>query len=375
MKALKIFAIGLVFLTGLLGSGCNSGSNKKDTPKEIKLGVIYPLTGDAAFWGNNAKKGVELAVEDFIKSNKGIDIKVIYEDSKSSTKDAVNAVNKLIFQDKVKFIAGDLVSSNLLAIAPICEQNKVVAVGQGSNPKIKDAGQYIFRTWPSDDLQGRALAYFLENNLKPQNPSLIFINNEYGNGVADVISRTYSKEILFKEKYDPAQRDFRNLILKIPAKSDAIVIIGYPEELPVLLKQLSEANKMLTVIGTETFENKDIKTAKHNFQMFYTVPAFADSASNSYKIFVQSYKNKFGSEPGVPSDPVYDATMLLLLSIKEVGYDPDKVKNHLLNIHNYQGASGRISFNVDGDVIKDFIIKSLKNNKDSVYTKIILDAQ
>jgi branched-chain amino acid transport system substrate-binding protein len=106
--------------------------------------------------------------------------------------------------------------------------------------------------------------------------------------------------------------------------------------------------------------------------MFYTVPVFADSTSSAYKEFVQTYKNKFGKEPGVPADPVYDATMLLLKGIKEMGNDPDKVKDYLLNVRNYEGASGRISFNTDGDVIKDFNIKSLKNSKDSIITKIVL---
>jgi len=103
MKAKKNFFIGssvvLLLIFGVLLWNCTS---KKDSENQIvNIGVIYPLTGDASFWGQNAKNGVQLAVEKFLPQNflKGKQIQAIYEDSKSASKDAVSAANKLISQD------------------------------------------------------------------------------------------------------------------------------------------------------------------------------------------------------------------------------------------------------------------------------------
>jgi len=375
MTNLKLMTAWILTATVLIFSGCSRIGEKRgeDVKEQIEIGVVYPLTGDAAFWGNNAKNGAELAVEDFTKENEGkYEVSVIYEDSKSSSKDAISAVNKLIFQDDVKFIAGDLVSSNLLAIAPICQQNKIVTIGQGSNPKIKSAGDYIFRTWPSDDLQGRALAKFMVDGLKPIKPSLLFVNNEYGNGVSEVLQSSYPDEFAFIDKYDPKQKDFRNIILKIPNDSDALILIAYPEELPIILSQISEYRKNIPVIGTETFENEKIKTLKTEYTIYYTLPVFADSSSQIYKSFAKSYHDKFGKQVGVPAAPAYDGMMLLLKGIKKEGYNPDKVKKYLLGMKNYKGVSGSISFDENGDVLKDFLIKSLENGEEREIMKINL---
>jgi branched-chain amino acid transport system substrate-binding protein len=358
----------IAFLTiALFISGCSR------TEQEVyKIGVIYPLTGEASFWGNNARNGAELAADDFNAQGgiEGRKIQVIFEDSKSVPKDAVNAANKLIFQDKVKFIVGDLASSNLLAIAPICEENKVLTIGQGSNPKLRESGDYIFRTWPSDDLQGRAVAKFINDNLSPKNPSIIYVSNEYGRGVFDVVSNSLSVPLIKKEGYDPSLRDFKTVIQKITRDTDVLILVSYPEELPIILKQLGEAQLAISVVGTETFENENVKKIAVPYPVYYTIPRFSDTTSSVYKDFAAKYRSKFGKEVGVPADPAYDAMMLILQGIKNMGYDPTKVKDYLYRIKGYQGVSGTITFDKFGDVIKPFWVKKIQAGKESVVSEV-----
>jgi branched-chain amino acid transport system substrate-binding protein len=350
----------------ILGIGsCHWGAGRDSV---TKVGVIYPLTGDAASWGQNARNGAMLALDDF-NSHVGDPkqkVEVILEDSKSTPKDAVAAANKLIFQDKVRFIVGDLVSSDLLAIAPISQTNKVLTVGQGSSPKVNEAGDYIFSTWPSDDLQGQAVAKCLNETLKAANASIIYVNNEYGKGVVDVLKRFYKGSVDLEDGYDSKTRDFRNIIQKVPKTSKALVLVAYPEELPILLKQLSEANITVPVVGTETFENENVKKLNTAYPIYYTLPKFADKESDKYKQFVARYKAKYGAEPGVPADVAYDAMMLVLEGIAREGYDPEKVRSTLSGLKNYQGVSGIITFNRSGNVLKPFQIKQLQNGKESI---------
>ncbi len=357
-----------IFSLVLFFSGC--GKSEKDV---VKIGVIYPLTAEASFWGNNARNGAELAVDDFNAQGgiTGKRIKIIYEDSKSTPKDAVNAANKLIFQDKVKFIVGDLASSNLLAIAPICEKNKILTVGQGSNPQIRNSGDYIFRTWPSDDLQGRAVAKFVNDKLNPKKPSIIYVNNEYGRGVFEVVGKYLSVPFNKEESYEPSLRDFKTLIQKIRKDTDVLILVSYPEELPIILKQIAEAKVGVSIVGTETFENENVKKIQVRFPMYYTVPRFSDTTSTMYKDFAGKYKSKFGKEVGVPAEPAYDAMMLILKGIKNVGYDPDKVKDYVYKVKDYQGTSGIITFDEFGDVIKPFWVKKIQAGKDSIVTEVL----
>ena len=102
--------IGLLISFGMLGCA-------KDE-EEIKIGIVTPLTGPVAPYGENVRDGCLLALEE-INEHGGIKLKLIIEDEDNSSRDAVNAVQKLITVDHVPVIIGPVISSGLLAAAPI----------------------------------------------------------------------------------------------------------------------------------------------------------------------------------------------------------------------------------------------------------------
>jgi branched-chain amino acid transport system substrate-binding protein len=365
MKNKKLLSLLIIFFTTFLLI-IGTPSCKKKEQETIKIGAIYPLTGEASFWGENAKNAVLLAKEMFKGENflKGKKIEIIIEDSHSNTSDAVSSMNKLIFKDKVSFVVGELISSNLLAIAPIAEKNKILVIGQGSNPKIKDAGEFIFRTWPSDDLQGDAIAKFLNEKLRPLKAGILFVANEYGNGVMEKIKKGCEKIITFSEGYPPDTRNFKNIVQKIKSLGlDTLIVIAYPEELPIILKEIEEKRLNISVVGTETFNNENILNMDTKLNIYFSYPKFASPEDPVYLEFKDKFKKKFNKEPGTPAEAVFDATMLILKGIDSVGYSSERVKNFLFTVKNYDGASGRISFDSNGDVIKSFVIKKIENKK------------
>lgn len=137
----KLFAVPLLFFVALIISlGC-----AKKQPEEIKIGAILPLTGDGAKYGEEAKNGIELALEE-LKDSK---IKVFYEDDQGTSSGAVNAFNKLVASVKAPVIIGPMYSSTALAVAPLAEKNKVVILSpSASSPELTKAGDYFFRNWP-----------------------------------------------------------------------------------------------------------------------------------------------------------------------------------------------------------------------------------
>jgi len=118
-----------------------------------------------AAYGERSRKGVELAVEE-VNGDGGINgqpLEVIYEDAKSSPKDGVSAIKELISADDVGIVVGDVLSSTTLAMAPIAERDEVILLAPGASiPSLRDAGDYIFRNWASDDYDGKAMASYAQ---------------------------------------------------------------------------------------------------------------------------------------------------------------------------------------------------------------------
>ncbi|MDP2752894.1 MAG: ABC transporter substrate-binding protein, partial [Nitrospirota bacterium] len=137
------------------------GCAKKEE-KEIKIGASLPLTGEIASYGNRAKRGIEIALDE-INSVGGINGKkvlVIFEDEKNDPKTAVSIITKFATVDKLPVVIGSAGSTVTLAMTPIANQNKVVLISpMSSSIKLTtESGPYFFRVCPADDAQAKILA-------------------------------------------------------------------------------------------------------------------------------------------------------------------------------------------------------------------------
>lgn len=131
--------------------------------ERVKIGAILELTGEGASYGQDAKRGIDIAVTEINESGgvNGKKIEIIYEDTQAKPALAASATQKLVTQDRVPVIVGALYSSGTLSAAPIAEKSRVVLFSPGSSsPEITKAGNYIFRNWISDIYEGSDLARF-----------------------------------------------------------------------------------------------------------------------------------------------------------------------------------------------------------------------
>jgi branched-chain amino acid transport system substrate-binding protein len=123
---------------------------------------------------------------------------------------------------------------------------------------------------------------------------------------------------------------------------------------------MKQMNVELPMLATETFEDPAIIKMPAAEGVVYSVPAPADTASTAAKAFRNSFQKKFGEEPGITADAAFDAIKLLVAAIKTSGNDGAKIQAYLDGVHGYDGASGEISFDKNGDVIKPFLFKVAK---------------
>jgi branched-chain amino acid transport system substrate-binding protein len=344
----------------------------KREPKEIKIGVILPLTGSAAVWGENAKMGLEIALEEVNEAGgvMGKKVKLIFEDSQSDPAKAVSSLQKLIATDKVPVVIGDIASSSVLAMAPIAERSKVVLLSPGaSNPDISKAGEYIFRNWQSDALEGEVDARFAYEHLGYRKMAILYVNNAYGSGLKTVFEQSFQRmggKILISEAFEQGATDMRSQLRKIRAVNpDAIYMPGYPTEMAILLRQAKELGIKTPFLSVQAFDDpKILQIAKDAAEgVIFSVPKPPDPSNPVVSNFVRKYKERFNKEPGVCSDTGYDALKIIVWAMSQGAFSGSEIQKQLLKLKDFPGAAGLTTFDKNGDVIKPFIFKTVKGGR------------
>lgn len=347
-------------------------TRQKTEPGEIKIGVILPLTGEGAKYGDAAKKGFDLAVDE-INNNGGIKgkkIHLICEDSQGDPKLGVSAMQKFATVDKVNAVLGDLFSSVTLAIAPICNNDKIVLLSPASSsPKITDAGDFIFRNCPSDVYEGTIMSNYAYDKLGYKKVAVFHINNEYGIGIKTVFEKNFISKgaaICNEETFEQNATDFRSQLTKIKeANPEAIYLVGY-KEMGYILKQAKEMGINCQFLSTVMLEDPEIiKIAGGAAEgAIYSASAFDPKSDNLViKSFVAAFKNKYGIEPDIFAGLSYDAMKIMSIAITRGGFSSQEIKTAMYDVKNYSGIAGETSFDANGDAILSPIIKKVKDGK------------
>ncbi len=362
--------IGVLAVTGILLLGVIVIYATKDRQDGIVIGAIMPLTGDAATYGVAIKQGIELAL-DKVNAAGGIDgqpISAMFDDTKAMPKEGVAAAQKLISVNHVNVIIGAVASSVTLAVAPIAERSHVVLLSAASSsPKITSAGNYIFRNYPSDELEGRLVAEFaVQHNYKTA--AVLTINNDYGNGLNPIFVRSYSDlkgNVLLNDRFPEGATNLRTLLTKVKQLTpQCVFIVGYGKELGTLVKQAKEIGLKTQFLSTVNFYDSQTLiiggTAAEG--VIFSSPVFDTRSAESHVVaFVSAFKSRFGKDPDVWSAHGYDALLLIAEAMRRSGTDADSIKEGLYSIRDFPGVSGLTSFDRNGDVLKEARFLTVKS--------------
>ncbi|MFX0212350.1 MAG: ABC transporter substrate-binding protein [Candidatus Hodarchaeota archaeon] len=336
----------------------------------IKIGVIGPLTGDVSEYGQNVKNTLNIALEE-INEQGGIrekKLQLIYEDSACEPAKGVTAIQKLINIDGVSFVIDIACSSVVLAEAPIAEDNKVLLMSvTASNYKIKDAGDYIFRVYPSDAFQGKELAKLI-NSSNHKSVAIVYINNDYGFGLKKVFQEEFKSlggEIVAVESHEAGITDFRSLLAKIKTVNpEAIFLAEHPKEGSLLLKQIKELEIEASIYGSDAMKDQTVlqgagSAAENLIMLFSVLPK-----DTVYEQFNSLYKAKYGKDVESYAEYGYDALKVLAYVMDKTGLDPTKIKNELYKIKDFEGITGLISFDEFGERVSvDYETYIVKNGQ------------
>jgi len=351
----------------------------QEQPQQLKgtykIGVMYPLTGDAAAYGLPIQKTTKYAADE-INAKGGVNgrkLELIYEDSKCNPKDGNAAAQKLINVDKVKVIIGGVCSGETLGAAPIANENKVVMISpSATSPDITTkGGDFVFRLAPSDAFAGIVASDYAYKDLKFRKAAIVSEATDYAQGLRRVFKENFAKlggEIVADETYNPEDTDFRTQATKVKAaNADIVYVVPQTKAKGVLLvKQLKEAGVNKQLLTAEVMIGRDVvkENAVEVDGMIGVEQKFDDKAPKAAPILAK-YKQDVKEEAPFPAfmSAAYDAVYLVTDAISKNGYDGEKIRDYFYAVKDYEGAVGKVSIDENGDVVLDFNVKQVKNGE------------
>lgn len=372
----KIIAILILFV--LILSAC-APQQPVEKPVQFqgsyKIGVMLPLTGDGAAYGLPEQRGVKIAIDE-INAKGGINgrkLEAVYEDSKCNPKDGNAAAQKLVNIDKVKVIIGGACSGETLGASPITESNKVILISpSATNPDITKAGDFVFRTAPSDAYAGVVAADYAFKELNVKKAAVISESTDYAQGLRRVFKENFAKlggEIVADETYNPEDTDFRTQVTKVKASNPDVVYIvpQAPAKGILLVKQLNEAGLKQQLLTAEVIigQRSIIKENAADVEGLIGIEPKFDGKRTKSASFLVKYRQTAKEEAQFPffTAAAYDAVYLIANAIAKDGYDSEKIRDYLYAVKDYDGAAGKITIDENGDPIIDYSIKQAKNGE------------
>jgi branched-chain amino acid transport system substrate-binding protein len=380
-KYLSVFAA-IILLAGLV-AGCGGSSSK-----DIKIGVVYELTGSTASFGTSAANGAKLAFKE-INANGGAlgkQIQILVADSKGEPSESSEAMAKVIFQDKVVAITGFTTSSNGIAASTVAEANRIPFVAAATtNPKVTlDANtgkvkNYTFRVCFTDSFQGTVGANFVLNSLKAINAAILVDNSsDYSKGLAKFFKDAFIKgggSITAEEAYLENDQDFKAILTKIKASNpDVIYVPGYYDEVGKIIKQAREVGITAPFVGGDGWDSPKLAEIGGSDALnntFFTNHYSVGYNSAKSKGFLQAFQKEYGQEPDAMAVLGYDAAYALVIAIKRANStEPEKIREALASTKSFQGVTGALTLNDTHDAIKNAVIIEMINGK-QVYRETV----
>jgi len=291
----------------------------KAESKTVKIGGIYPLSGNVAVYGVEAKNGVLLAIEEINAAGgiNGKQVELIAEDDEGNPEKTVNAYKKLTTKDGVKVIVGSLTSGCTQAITSLAQAQKVVVVAPAATAvAVTDAGNFIFRTCFIDPFQGTVGAKFASGNLGSKKAAILYdVGNDYSVGLYENFKIAFEAaggSIVAAESYSTGDKDFNAQLTKIKnAAPDVVYLPDYYSTVALIAKQLRAQGIMTPIVGADGWGGIVDNAGDEVLNGFYSDHYAADSTDQKVIDFVAKYSAKYGATPTAFAALGYDAMYVI----------------------------------------------------------------
>ena len=356
--------LALLIVASIVLTACGGGGGGT-----IKVGLLSPLSGAVPTFGLSTQEGAQLAVKEWNAKGGvlGKQIELIVADSQCSADPAVNAANKLIDQDGVKFIIGEVCSSASIPVTEITNPKKIVQISPTStNATVTldadgNTKPYTFRACFIDPFQGLVMAKFAQG--KGYKTAFIMYDqgNDYVRGLAEAFEKSFTEmggQIVGKETYVKEDTDFSAILTKVAeANPEVLYLPDYYNIVNLVGAQAKDKGVTAVMMGGDGWDSADldVKAAEGGFYSNHYDPGDTRPIVVDWlKAYGAEYKDANG-QPKVPdalATLAYDAANLLFAAIQAAGTeDTTKVAEAMAGL-SWDAVSGKITFDAQHNPIK-----------------------
>lgn len=361
------------------GAGARQASRPGAGPdlpadRELRLGEVGSLTGSEATFGTSAHRGILLAVREANEAGgvRGLPVRVIAYDDGGKPTEAAAATTKLVVQDRVHVVLGEIASSRSLAMAPIAQAHRVPMVSPAStNPGVTSGKDYVFRVCFIDPFQGTVMARFAREELGVERVAVLRdVRNDYSVGLADFFVAAFTGAggtVVADRSYGSGDVDFKAQLTAIRGKRpEAIFVPGYYTDVGLVARQARELGIDVPLLGGDGWDSEKLLEIGGEAMegSFYSNHYSPDDPSPRVRRFVEMYRKAYGSPPDAMAALGYDAARLALAALGRARSlrGPD-VREALAAPETFPGVTGDITLDASRNAVKPAVVLEIRDGR------------
>lgn len=373
---LKKRFLGLVAVVTLLAmalTGCGGSSSTSEGDSDvIKIGVYEPLTGNNAAGGEMTVEGIKLANQ-LYPEVLGKKVGLVIVDNKSEKQEAANAVARLVDQN-VNVIIGSYSSSLSMAGGPVAQEAGIPVIGcSPTNPAVTLGNDYYFRVCFIDPFQGTVMAKYAVETLGAKTAAIIQdVQQDYSVGLSNYFENAFKEltgnenAIVAKVNYNTGDKDFSAQLTEVKSKKpDVIFAPGNFTECGILVEKAREMGIEAPILGGDTWEAQEFLNRVGSLKDIYFSTHFTaeEPVTEVSTKFMEEFKKAYpDKEINAFAALGFDAYLLALDAIERAGStDHEAIREALSQTAGFEGATGIITLDANGDATKTAIIKKVEN--------------
>lgn len=383
LRSAKNLSLGLIICSLVLGLlACTKKTDTGSANSDIVVGEFGSLSGTEATFGISTSEGIQLAFEEQNQKGgvKGRKLKLISLDNQGKAEEARAVVQRLITQEKVIAVLGEVASTRTLAAAPVAQQYKIPLITPSStNVDVTKVGDHIFRICFTDQFQGQVMARFAKDELKLTKVAVLSdVKSDYSTGLSDVFKREFRAlggEIVGEESYQGGESDFKAQLTQLKSKApEAIFVPGYYTEVGLIARQAKQLGLKVPLLGGDGWDSEKLSEIGQDaingsyFANHYTT----ESSEPVVTEFIEKYKSKYkGKTPDGLAALGYDAAKILIAAMERTTeLTPENIRNEIQATVDHVGVTGTISIDSNRNATKAAVVVKVDGKLNRLVSKM-----
>lgn len=387
-KSLSFKLVILLFVGILALAACQAGGD--DT---IKIGLNLELTGNIPKVGEHSRVAAEMFAEE-INAAGGVDIggqnytiELVTEDNNGTAEGAAAVANKLITQDEILIMVGPNASVAAVPAGEVANNLETPMISPWStNPNTTLNRPWVFRAPFLDPFQGPVVANFATEQFGAEKACVLFdVASDYPKGLADNFKSAWESlhgagSVVAFESFTTGDQNFSAQLTKIKATDCQVLFTPqYYSEVPLIVEQAQDLGITIPIVGSDSWGDPQLLElcgdACNGF--FYSTHYVASGATGATKDFIDKFTARHGEVPSDVGALTWDSMLLTVQALQNCGtltgdlaVDRTCVRDGLAGITDFEGITGKMTFDEQGDPIKCAVIVQIQDGEVSFYESV-----